>query len=506
MSDQTVGSILRQKREEKRLSLDQVFQAIKIRASYLQAIENDQLDVLPSPAQARGFVRLYAGYLGIDPYALLESAPIEKALEEPEVEMEEEPEAEPEPSKSVKEHLTDLTQNGVNHISERFSDGTQRVKDSFQQLVDKIPFKIVRKDQVETPMPREQETKPKSKTDTKTAAGEGSTYRAMSRGIGEDLHKAREALGLSLADIERQIRIREYYLFAIEQGNLDDLPSTVQGRGMVSNYAAFLNLDSEAFLSRFAEVLQQKRLETLPETQSGLPIPERPEKQRITGFKRLISPDLIFMGGIFLVLFVFIVWGAFQLLGIGGNNSAATVIPISDVLLSSGTPTPGENISIETAVPTAIINDLNLFTPIASLEGTQTTTNNDPIQLTIAANRRAYLKVTVDGKTVFLGRVTPGSVYTFSGKTKINLVCGDASAIQIYYNKTYLGSLGISGQVVMMDFTPSEAIDLTANFTPTPTITQIATLTPNPTSTPTVMAETPTPTGETPTVQETPTP
>jgi len=328
----------------------------------------------------------------------------------------------------------------------------------------------------------------------------------MSRAIGEDMQKAREALGLSLADVERQIRIREYYLFAIEQGNFDDLPSTVQGRGMIGNYAAFLNLNSETFLARFAEVLQQKRLENLPEAQAGIPLPQRPEKQKITGFKRLLSADLIFMGGIFLAIFVFIVWGAFQLLGVGGNGTTATVIPISDLLLSSGTPTPGENVSIETVVPTAIINNLSIFTPNASQEGTQTAANNDPIQLTIAANRRAYLKVTVDGKTVFLGRITPGTVYNYSGKTKINVVCGDASAIQIYYNKTYLGSLGITGQVVMMDFTSSEAIDLTANFTPTPTITQIATLTPNPTSAPTQMMETPTSIGEEQTVQETPTP
>ncbi len=506
MSDQTIGSILRQKREEKRLTLDQVFQAIKIRTSYLQAIENDQLDTLPSIAQARGFIRLYAGYLGIDPYALLENASTESPLEEPESQPEEEAEILPETSKSVKDNLTDLTQKSTADLGEILSDGTKKVKDSLQQLVDKIPYKIVRKGQEETSSPSEREKTSKDQTSKPTQSKADSTYKAISLAIGEDLQKAREALGLSLADVERQIRIREFYLFAIEQGNFDDLPSTVQGRGMVSNYATFLNLNSEVFLSRFAEALQQKRLETLPEEQAGLPIPQRSEKQRITGFKRLLSADLIFMGGIFLVLFVFITWGAFQLLGVGANSTSATVIPISDLLLSNGTPTPGENITIETVVPTAMINDLSLFTPAASVEGTQATANNDPIQLTIAASRRAYLNVVVDGKTAFLGRVVPGAVYNFSGKTRISVICGDASAIQIYYNKTYLGSLGIVGQVVMMDFTPSEAIDQTAKFTPTPTVTQIATLTPKPTNTATPTVEMPISVTEEPTIQETPTP
>ena len=47
----------------------------------------------------------------------------------------------------------------------------------------------------------------------------------------------------------------------MEKGHLDDLPSPVQGRGMISNYANFLNLDGESVLLRFAEGLQLRRLE-----------------------------------------------------------------------------------------------------------------------------------------------------------------------------------------------------------------------------------------------------
>jgi hypothetical protein len=95
------------------------------------------------------------------------------------------------------------------------------------------------------------------------------------------------------------------------------------------------------------------------------------------------------------------------------------------------------------------------------------------------------MEVKIDGKSVFLGRGLPGTIYTYSGKSRISLVAGDASAIQIFYNQTNMGVPGISGQVVKMDFTASEAIDLTANYTPTPTVTRIATLTPMPTETPT---------------------
>ncbi len=61
-----IGSQLRTAREAKGLTLEQAFKATRIKTSYLEAIEANQLDTLPGPVQARGFVRTYANYLGLD--------------------------------------------------------------------------------------------------------------------------------------------------------------------------------------------------------------------------------------------------------------------------------------------------------------------------------------------------------------------------------------------------------------------------------------------------------
>src|SRR3974390_2152378 len=61
-----IGSQLRTAREAKGLTLEQAFKATRIKTSYLEAIEANQLDALPGPVQARGFVRSYANYLGLD--------------------------------------------------------------------------------------------------------------------------------------------------------------------------------------------------------------------------------------------------------------------------------------------------------------------------------------------------------------------------------------------------------------------------------------------------------
>ncbi|MBI4062427.1 helix-turn-helix domain-containing protein [Candidatus Gottesmanbacteria bacterium] len=62
----TVGSIFRQAREKKRLTLDDVERATKIRKKFLSDIEQDDYTNLPSPAYAKGFVKNYSDFLGLD--------------------------------------------------------------------------------------------------------------------------------------------------------------------------------------------------------------------------------------------------------------------------------------------------------------------------------------------------------------------------------------------------------------------------------------------------------
>lgn len=61
----TVGSILKDARLAKNLSYDQIEAATKIRAKFLEAIEEDDYTTLPSIAYAKGFVKNYGEFLGI---------------------------------------------------------------------------------------------------------------------------------------------------------------------------------------------------------------------------------------------------------------------------------------------------------------------------------------------------------------------------------------------------------------------------------------------------------
>ena len=60
------GEILREARERRGLSLDEVEWATKIRRQYLEALEKEDYTQLPAPVFGRGFLRKYAHYLGLN--------------------------------------------------------------------------------------------------------------------------------------------------------------------------------------------------------------------------------------------------------------------------------------------------------------------------------------------------------------------------------------------------------------------------------------------------------
>ena len=68
----TLGETLRQARLDKSMSLADAARDTRIRRSYLEALEAEDVASLPPPVYTRGFVRTYAEYLGLNPQAMVD--------------------------------------------------------------------------------------------------------------------------------------------------------------------------------------------------------------------------------------------------------------------------------------------------------------------------------------------------------------------------------------------------------------------------------------------------
>ncbi len=66
-----IGTTLREARVRRALTLQQVEEDIKIRVKYVQAMENEDWDVMPGVTYVKGFLRTYSTYLGLDPEVII---------------------------------------------------------------------------------------------------------------------------------------------------------------------------------------------------------------------------------------------------------------------------------------------------------------------------------------------------------------------------------------------------------------------------------------------------
>jgi transcriptional regulator with XRE-family HTH domain len=63
---ETIGHRLKKIRLSRQISIEKAAEATRVRAHYLQALEEDNYSVMSSAAQSRGFLRLYADFLDLD--------------------------------------------------------------------------------------------------------------------------------------------------------------------------------------------------------------------------------------------------------------------------------------------------------------------------------------------------------------------------------------------------------------------------------------------------------
>lgn len=67
----TVGQVLKEERERKFYTLDEIERATKIRKELLEALEAGQYQKLPPPTFVQGFIKSYSKFLGLDSDKLL---------------------------------------------------------------------------------------------------------------------------------------------------------------------------------------------------------------------------------------------------------------------------------------------------------------------------------------------------------------------------------------------------------------------------------------------------
>jgi hypothetical protein len=76
MTPSPLGETLRRTRLERNITFEDAERVTRIPRKYLEALELENFGILPAPVYARGFLRSYASYLGLEPKELMPFFPV----------------------------------------------------------------------------------------------------------------------------------------------------------------------------------------------------------------------------------------------------------------------------------------------------------------------------------------------------------------------------------------------------------------------------------------------
>lgn len=107
--------------------------------------------------------------------------------------------------------------------------------------------------------------------------------------IGVALRAIREHQRITMDAVSAATRVRRSYLAAIEDGRVDDLPSTPFSAGYVKAYAQYLGVDADAAVARFKA--------GLPENDTGLRAPLGVGRERDPRLAIIVSVLVLLLAG-----------------------------------------------------------------------------------------------------------------------------------------------------------------------------------------------------------------
>ncbi|WP_182917121.1 helix-turn-helix domain-containing protein [Bacillus sp. PK3_68] len=83
--------------------------------------------------------------------------------------------------------------------------------------------------------------------------------------LGNRLREAREAKGLSLADVQEMTKIQKRYLKGIEEGNYELMPGKFYVRAFIKQYAEAVGLDHEQLFEEYKNEIPSSYEDEIPQ-------------------------------------------------------------------------------------------------------------------------------------------------------------------------------------------------------------------------------------------------
>ena len=241
--------------------------------------------------------------------------------------------------------------------------------------------------------------------------------------VGAAIRHARENAKLSIQQISDRTYIRPDVIADIENDNFSSTGGAAYARGHIRTLAKLLHLNGDALVENFSLMtgeVDRPMIDLLTENNAT---PLRRETPKLS-YKTLSS---IAAGVVALLILVPSV-GSFIHSSASKKKSVTTTTSTSASTTTASVPAT-TTVAAKSAGVTVVLNGIG---------------GSSWVGLTDS-----------QGNQVFSGRISQGDSKTFSDATQLNVVIGNAGAVDVNVNGKDLGSLGAVGEVLHLSYGPT---------------------------------------------------
>lgn len=268
---------------------------------------------------------------------------------------------------------------------------------------------------------------------------------------GAYLKSVREEKGYSIAEVSKNTKISPAVLRALEEGLLDNI-DPVYLKGFLKMYCRFLRVDWQEFSKEYPVTTAAKYAHpSLPRGASPMTPDAKESASPWKGIKNSLVSFILEKKKIILISLWLAVGALFMALIFRGCRPSAARTQKAVVTLSPKKPskitTPAQSAPPLTPPKIAAQAEEKKIPPVSPAQ-TPASKESKPkeITLVIRAKEQSFIKVKVDGRTIYQGLLRKGNAESWSAKDKIELYVGNAAAVALEVDGKVFSSLGRKGQ------------------------------------------------------------
>ncbi|MGB6607277.1 MAG: helix-turn-helix domain-containing protein [Atribacterota bacterium] len=272
--------------------------------------------------------------------------------------------------------------------------------------------------------------------------------------IGNFLKERREAKGISLIEVEKDLKIRKKYLQALEEGNIDLIPGKTYIVGYLRNYSKYLDIDEE----NINQIIQtynnlEKQKSVIKEAKKENIYLKTKDRSMFEKKRFFLPVKYVYLSGFLIIIFI-----GLLLLSRSLKEAQDFPVPSPEIGSETGINIEEKENDISTLAEELIKSETEAIIAESSTQDS-VLAEKLPILKLIASNK-TWIKILSEDKIIFEGILFEGEEFFWETDQNLEIITEYPTKIETYYDDESIEiSKGtINNYLLKYNFIPAQNI------------------------------------------------